>query len=39
LKVETDRLQKVLTTDLPAFNAELRRLGLETVVVNRPVMF
>jgi photosystem II stability/assembly factor-like uncharacterized protein len=39
LKVETDRLEKVLATDLPAFNAELRRLGLETIVVKRPVVF
>jgi photosystem II stability/assembly factor-like uncharacterized protein len=39
LKVETDRLQKVLITDLPAFNAELRRLGLETITVTRPVVF
>ena len=39
LKVETERLQKVLITDVPAFNAELRRLGLQTIVVNRPVIF
>jgi photosystem II stability/assembly factor-like uncharacterized protein len=39
LKVETDRLQKVMLTDLPAFNAELRRLGLETITVTRPVVF
>jgi hypothetical protein len=39
LKVETDRYQKVLATDLPAFNAELKRLGLEAIVVNRPVVF
>ena len=39
LKVETDRLQKVLTTDLPAFNAELRRLGLEVITVKPPVVF
>ena len=31
LKVHTERLQKVLATDLAALNAELRRLGLETV--------
>jgi hypothetical protein len=39
LKVETDRLQKVLLTDVPAFNAELRRLGLEVITVTRPVVF
>jgi len=39
LKVETDRYQKVLSTDLPAFNAELKRLGLEAIVVMRPVVF
>jgi len=39
LKVETDRLQKVLVTDLPPFNTELRRLGMEAVVVTRPVVF
>ncbi|HEY9230109.1 MAG TPA: glycosyl hydrolase, partial [Gemmatimonadaceae bacterium] len=39
LKVETDRYQKVLVTDLPAFNAELRRLGLEAITVTRPVVF
>jgi photosystem II stability/assembly factor-like uncharacterized protein len=39
LKVETDRLQKVMLTDLPAFNAELRRLGLTTITVTRPVVF
>lgn len=31
LKVQTDRLQKVLAADLTAFNTEARRLGLETV--------
>jgi hypothetical protein len=31
LKVQMDRLNRVLATDLPAFNAELRRLGLEPV--------
>ena len=39
LKVETDRYQKVIATDLPAFNAELKRLGLEAIVVMRPVVF
>ncbi|HEX6322410.1 MAG TPA: hypothetical protein VFZ36_01690 [Vicinamibacterales bacterium] len=32
LKAETDRLENVLTTELPAFNAEARRLKLEEVV-------
>jgi uncharacterized NAD(P)/FAD-binding protein YdhS len=31
LKVQIDRLGRVLSTDLPAFNAELRRVGLEPV--------
>ncbi len=31
LKAETDRLQQVLTTDLPAFNRVLQRLGLDAV--------
>jgi photosystem II stability/assembly factor-like uncharacterized protein len=39
LKVETDRLQKVLMVDLPAFNAEAKRLGLETITVTKPVVF
>ena len=39
LKVETDRFQKILMTDLPAFNAELKRLGMDPVVVNKPVVF
>lgn len=34
LKVETDRLQQVLASDLPAFNAEATRVGLEAVVVK-----
>jgi hypothetical protein len=29
----------VLSTDLPAFNAELRRLGLEIITVTKPVVF
>jgi hypothetical protein len=37
LKVQTDRLQRVLTTDLTAFNNELRRLGLETIPPKGPV--
>jgi hypothetical protein len=39
LKVQTDRLQKVLTTDLPLFNTEAKRLGLEPIVVGKPVVF
>ena len=31
LKVETDRLAAVIAADLVAFNAELSRLGMETV--------
>lgn len=31
LKVQTDRLAKVLSTDLAAFNAEVKQLSLETV--------
>ncbi len=29
LKVQTDRLQQVLATDVPAFNAEAKRVGIE----------
>ena len=39
LKVETDRLQKILLVDLPAFNKEAQRLGLPPIVVNKPVVF
>ena len=39
LKVQTDRLQKVLTTDLPLFNTQAKRLGLEPITVARPVVF
>ena len=39
LKVQTGRLQAVFAKDLSAFNAELKRLGLEPVVVGaKPVM-
>jgi photosystem II stability/assembly factor-like uncharacterized protein len=31
LKVQTDRLQQVMTTDLPAFNTQAQRLGLDAV--------
>jgi hypothetical protein len=39
LKVQTDRLQQVLRTDLPAFNTEAKRLGLDVVSVSKPVVF
>jgi len=39
LKVQTDRLQQVMRTDLPAFNVEAKRLGLEPIVVSKPVVF
>jgi photosystem II stability/assembly factor-like uncharacterized protein len=39
LKVQTDRLDRVLQTELPAFNVEAKRLGLEVVTVNKAVMF
>jgi photosystem II stability/assembly factor-like uncharacterized protein len=39
LKVQTDRLQQVLQSDLAAFNAQAKRLGLAPVVVTRPVVF
>jgi hypothetical protein len=31
LKVQTDRLQQVLASDLPAFNTESQRVGLGAV--------
>jgi len=36
LKVETDRLAKVLADDLTKLNAELRRLGLQEVTLVKP---
>lgn len=39
LKVQTDRLQKVLSTDLPAFNTQAKKLGLEPITVGKPVVF
>lgn len=39
LKIETDRLQKILMIDLPAFNKEAQRLGLPPIVINKPVVF
>jgi photosystem II stability/assembly factor-like uncharacterized protein len=35
LKVQTDRLQQVLTTDLAAFNAEARRAGVGIIEVTK----
>jgi hypothetical protein len=37
LKVQTDRLMKALATDLPAFNAEATRLGLEPIKGKGPI--
>ena len=34
LKVQTDRLREILLGDLPAFNAEAKRLGLTPVLTN-----
>jgi hypothetical protein len=34
LKAEIDRLQRVLTTELTAFNAEAKRAGLEPVAAG-----
>jgi hypothetical protein len=31
--------QHVLATDLPAFNTQLKRAGLDPVSVNKPVVF
>jgi hypothetical protein len=39
LKVQTDRLQQVLRTDLPAFNTLLAKAGLTPVTVGKPVVF
>jgi hypothetical protein len=38
LKVETDRLAKVLADDLTKLNAELRRLGLQEISLARPTI-
>jgi hypothetical protein len=35
LKVQTDRLEQIINTELPKLNAELRRLGLVEVTVSR----
>jgi hypothetical protein len=34
LKVQTDKLQQVLGTDLPAFNLEVKRVGLDPVTAT-----
>jgi hypothetical protein len=39
LKVQTDRLQRILSTELPGFNAQATKLGLAPVVVAKPVVF
>ena len=39
LKAQTDRMIKALDTDLPAFNAQAKRLGLNPVTTNRSVVF
>jgi hypothetical protein len=38
LKVETDRLSKVLADDLTKLNAELKRLGLPEVTLAKPIV-
>jgi len=38
LKVQTDRLTKVLADDLAKLNAELRRLGLQEVSLAKPTV-
>jgi hypothetical protein len=39
LKVQIDRMQQVLRTDLPAFNTEAKRAGVEPITVGKPVVF
>ena len=39
LKVQTDRLAKALGTDVPDFNAQLKRVGLEPIAVRKDVVF
>jgi photosystem II stability/assembly factor-like uncharacterized protein len=39
LKVQTDRLVKALDADLPAFNLEAKRLGLDPITAAKPVVF
>ena len=38
LKVQTDRLAKVLADDLVKLNAELKRLGLPEVTLAKPTI-
>jgi hypothetical protein len=38
LKVETDRLARVLANDLVRLNAELKRLGLPEVMLQKPMI-
>jgi photosystem II stability/assembly factor-like uncharacterized protein len=35
LKVQTDKLEQIINTELPKLNAELRRLGLTEITVSR----
>jgi hypothetical protein len=37
LKVQTDRLEQIINTELPKLNAELRRLGLTEVTAGRVI--
>jgi hypothetical protein len=37
LKVQTDRLEQIINTELPKLNAELRRLGLAEVSGGRTI--
>jgi hypothetical protein len=39
LKVQIDRMQQVLRTDLPAFNTAAKRAGVEPITVGKPVVF
>jgi photosystem II stability/assembly factor-like uncharacterized protein len=39
LKVQTDRLDQVLRSDLAGFNGDAKRLGLEPIIVGKPVVF
>jgi hypothetical protein len=38
LKVETDRLAKVLADDLAKLNAELKRFGLPEISLSKPTI-
>jgi hypothetical protein len=37
LKVQTDVLERIINTELPKLNAELRRLGLQEVAAGRVI--